>query len=233
MALPKINDTPKYNVTIPSTGKRTRFRPFLVKEEKVLLLAMESQDKNQIIASIADTIEACVDDVKVNSMTSFDIEYLFIKLRSKAVGETSNIIFKCKECEAENEVSIEFDKIKVPKPKNNTKIKLSDDITLEMKYPTYNDLLGVDEDLSQTDQLFNLIKMCMKTLHTEDERIDLKDESDQELTDFIESMNSGHLKQITDFIDAMPKLEYDTKFDCIKCKHTNSEKITRFEDFFV
>ena len=186
MALPQLNASPKYEMNVPSTGKSVKFRPFLVKEEKVLLLAMESQDPTQIFGAITDTIKACVDgEFNVNVLTSFDVEYMFIKLRGKSVGETSNVNIKCQadDCDHQNEVaidlgSIEDDMSAVP----NNLIKLDDKISIEMRFPTFNEIFS-DPDIANAEgsmQLFALLRKCVATILTEEERIDLKEHSNKD-----------------------------------------------------
>ena len=113
MALPKLNDAPKDEVIIPSTKQEIRFRPFLVKEQKILLMALETKDEKSVLSAITDTLTSCIiDDINISRLTSFDVEYLFTQIRAKSVGETANMIFKCTECEAENEVDLKLDDIK-------------------------------------------------------------------------------------------------------------------------
>ena len=144
MALPKLNDTPKYSVTIPSTQATVRFRPFLVKEEKVLLLAMESDDSNDIILAILDTISACVaDNIDVKKLTTYDIEYLFTQIRSKSVGETTTVGIECESCKESNQVTVDINSIQVQGlDKVNYNISLSADMELELNHPTYTDIVN-------------------------------------------------------------------------------------------
>ena len=134
MALPKLNDMPKYSVTIPSSKQEVRIRPFVVKEEKILLIAMESQDPKQIANAILDTIVSCTEEqIDANSLTSYDVEYLFLQIRGKSVGEKSNVILKCMECGHDNEVTIDLGDIKIEGNIPDKKIKITDQISLEMK----------------------------------------------------------------------------------------------------
>jgi DNA-directed RNA polymerase subunit RPC12/RpoP len=234
MALPKLNDVPKYDIVIPSTGVKTKFRPFLVKEEKVLLIAMESEDKQQMISSIMDTLEACVENVNRSKLTSFDIEYMFTKIRTKSVGETTDIGHKCKHCSHVNDITINLDKIELTKPKlKSNKVDLGNNIFLEMSYPTYNEILNSDENSSKTEQMFSTIRMCMKTLYTEEEKIDLKETPKEELDAFIESMSAQQLKLVTEFVDDIPKLKHVQKYNCVECKKENELIIEGFENFFA
>lgn len=233
MALPKLNDVPKYDVVIPSTGVKTKFRPFLVKEEKVLLLAMESEDKNNILSAMMDTLEACVDKIDRVKLTSFDIEYLFTKIRTKSVGETAEVSLKCTHCEHVNSTTINLDKVELTKSDMKTKIDLGNNITLEMQYPSYNEIMLLENSDSKTEQMFSSLKMCMKNLYTPDEIISLKESSDKELDEFIESMNTKQLKQLTEFVEKMPRLRYEGKYKCVSCKEENEILIEGFNNFFM
>ena len=134
MPLPIVNEVPRYTLTVPSTKKEFRYRPFLVKEQKVLLIALESQDNKQILSSIVDTISSCIDeDIDLSSLTTFDVEYMFTRIRAKSVGETSKIIVKCSECEADNEHEVQLDQITVDVPDKIQNIQLNDKYTLKLK----------------------------------------------------------------------------------------------------
>ena len=233
MALPKINGTPKYDMTIPSSNKTVRFRPFLVKEEKVLMMAMESNDNNQMLNSIVDTLDACIEDgVNKNELTTFDVEYMFTKLRAKSVGETSKIGVNCSECEAQNEVAVDIESIHVDVPEVDKMIDLGNDIIVEMRWPSYTDIVKMNPDGKSTDQVFAILRASLSAVHTADQRIDLKDETEQEVQDFIESMNRTQFEQIQSFIENMPALTHDVKFTCSECNHDNNIKLEGMQSFF-
>lgn len=234
MALPKINDVPKYDVIIPSTGKKTKFRPFLVKEEKVLLIAMESEDSNNILTAMMDTLEACVDKIDRNELTTFDIEYLFTRIRTKSVGESADIQLKCKECTHLNPVSVNLDEVGLTDTDTkNTKIDLGNNIILEMQYPSYAEMLKHKQSESKTEQMFDTLRMCMKNLRTEDELISLKEITVKELNEFIESMNSQQFKELTAFVENMPRLRYSSEYICENCGEKNDVLIEGFDNFFM
>jgi|TARA_B100000035_G_scaffold51741_1_gene40356 hypothetical protein len=235
MALPKLNDTPKYSVKIPSTQMTVRYRPFLVKEEKVLLLAMESDDTNDIILAILDTISACVaDNIDVNKLTTYDVEYLFTQIRAKSVGETTNVNIECESCKEPNAVSIDINSINVEGLDGiNYNVQLSPDMQLELKHPTYSDIFNDPtingEDTTET--LFAMIRHSMKNLKTEDEIINLENESAENLDEFIGSMNTEQFDQVRQFIDTVPVLQYDVEFDC-KCGTHNKKELRGIQSFF-
>ena len=236
MALPKLNNTPKYDLVIPSTNKTVKFRPYLVKEEKILLLAMETKDTGQALNAVLDTIVACVDDIiDPKSLTTFDIEYMFVKIRSKSVGETSDIGINCSECEHTNKVAVDLQAIEITVPKADFMIKLTDDITLEMSYPHFGAMASnkkLTNSTSQTEQTFEMIMTVMKAIHTAEERIDLKDISHKEIEEFIESMTGDQLQKIKVFVDTIPKMTHEVHFNCVKCKHANTYTIEGMQNFF-
>jgi hypothetical protein len=234
MALPKLNDTPKYSVDIPSMNKTVKFRPFLVKEEKVLLLAMESDEEDQVLGAILDTIESCImDDINVMQLTTYDIEYLFTKIRGKSVGETTRVKLKCEACETENEVVIPLDDIKVVGDDVDPIIELQPGMQLEMRHPAYYELKN-DEHIQSGETAaatFAMIRHCLKAIKTEDNVISLKDESVQEVDEFIESMNTEQFEKVREFVETIPAMKHDVEFDC-SCGHHNKIELKGMQSFF-
>ena len=235
MALPKLNDTPKYSVKIPSTQKTVRFRPFLVKEEKVLLLAMESDDTKDIVLAILDTISACVaDNIDVKKLTTYDVEYLFTQIRAKSVGETTAVSIECESCKEKNQVTVDINSIQVHGLNNvNYNVSLSPDMELELKHPTYDDIINdptIDEK-NPTETLFAMIRHCMKNLKTEEELINLENETSQSIDEFVGSMNTEQFESIREFVDNVPVMKYDVEFDC-KCGHNNKRELSGIQSFF-
>ena len=233
MALPKINGSPKYDMIIPSTKETVRFRPFLVKEEKVLMMAMESNDSTQMLKSIVDTLDACVEDgVDKQSLTTFDVEYMFTRLRAKSVGETSKVGVQCTECSESNEVVIDIDTIHVSVPEVDPMIDLGNDIFVEMRWPSYSDIIKMNPDGGQTEQVFAILRASLSAVHTGEERIDLKDETNAEVETFIESMTRDQFQLIQDFVSNMPTLSHDIEFNCSSCEHAISVKLEGMQSFF-
>ena len=233
MALPKINGSPKYDMTIPSTQATIRFRPFLVKEEKVLMMAMESNDTNQMLSAIVDTLDACIEDgVNKDALTTFDVEYMFTKLRAKSVGETSKVGVNCSECETQNEITVNVDHIEVKVPEIDKMIDLGGDITVEMRWPCYSDIIKLNPEGNATDQVFAILAASISAVHTADERVDLKDETDEDVQNFIESMNRSQFEQIQKFVEEMPTLKHDVEFECSECNHKNSIALEGMQSFF-
>ena len=202
MGLPVLNDTPKYEMTIPSSSKKVRYRPYLVKEEKILLLANESQDQNAIMSAITDTVLSCVqDNVERSELTTFDLEYMFVKIRSKSVGEKVEMYYACNHCEQENEVIIDLEEVKCEVNNQSQMIELTEDISLEIGYPSYD---GIDIESNETDTGFSIIANSIKTVYTKEERIDMVDESKENIRAFLESMTSSQFKKVAEFVKEMP-----------------------------
>lgn len=237
MALPKLNDKPLYTLTVPSTGKKVKFRPFLVKEEKVLLLALESKDSQQIFDAMNNTIAACIPDLDTDTLASFDVEYIFTQLRTKSVGESASVKIACaiERCGEDNEINIPLSEIQVKglEGKANNVVTINDDIKVEMKWPNFNELTDKELlDAADTDKVLGLIRKCMVAILTDEERILVKNESVQEINDFLESMNQGQFRRIQEFVENMPRLEHDITFNCVKCGAINNHKLQGMNDFF-
>lgn len=233
MALPKLNSTPKYEMVIPSQQKTVRFRPYLVKEEKVLLMAFESQDTVQAMKAIIDTILVCVDD-KINKeeLTTFDVEYMFTKLRSKSVGERSNLNIECSNCKTKNEVSINIDDIEIKLDNPSEIIELQDEIHVEMGYPSAEVLMNMKDGISQTEQLIELIVYSIKSIMSEEERVNASDVNKKDLREFVESMTGEQFKKVSEFVSTIPTLTKDVEFTCNSCDTENKTTLAGFTDFF-
>ena len=184
MALPKLNDTPKYSIVVPSTNKKVRFRPYLVKEEKVLLMAVETGDQKNIIEAVVDTIASCVyDKLNTEDLTTFDVEFLFTQIRSKSSGETVPLLLKCSECEVPNETSVRLDELKIKVPKKKSVVELNDQVSMELRYPPYSILTDFDfeDESSEATRTFKLAGRCIKAVFYDDERIANEDITEDEM----------------------------------------------------
>ena len=234
MALPIVNELPKYEVTIPSTGKSTRFRPYLVKEEKALMMTFETGDEKVGLEAVVDTINSCLDDpIDRSLITTFDIEFLLLKIRSKSVGEKINLNVKCSECEHANEAAVVIDDIEVKKSDESNIIQLTDSISLEMKYPSYETVKEVDVNEQNTSALFKTLALCIDAVLTEEERVSTKDETVESMIEFIETLTSDQFLKITRFIQGTPKLSHDIEFKCIKCEKENKITVEGIQSFFT
>ena len=240
MPLPKIA-TPSYELELPSTGKTIQYRPFLVKEEKLLVIALESQDTKQITNAIKAVIRSCVltKSVKVENLPTFDIEFLFLNIRGKSVGEDIDVKIICPDDEeTEVTINVNLDDIKVQKSEGHSKqIKLDKDLMMELKYPSLNEFVKSnfdpnDTDRSAMDQSFDLISTCIDKIYNEDEVWAASDCTKKEIKDFLESMNSSQFKQIEAFFDTMPKLSHSLKVTNPKTKVESDVVLEGLASFF-
>lgn len=233
MALP-ILDTPKYKAKIPSTGEDILFRPYLVKEEKVLMMALESEDQDQILRAVKEIISACTFG-KVNSETLaiFDLEYLFLKLRSKSVGETSNIGIKCKKCDTSNEVSVNIDALEVTMPAGDVgTIMLTDKIGIKLRYPSVQDVSKLSK-FEGADSVMKTVVTCIDNIFDADKVYPASQSTPRELEQFIESLSSEQFGKIKAFFDDMPGLKHKIEFDCDSCGTHNEFEVKGLQSFFA
>ena len=218
MPLPKIN-TPTYELELPSTGKKIKYRPFLVREEKILVIAMESEDMKQITDAVIDILNSCIltRGVKVDQLSTFDIEYLFLNVRSKSVGETVEVNVTCPDDgETQVQMEINVDDIKMVKNKKHKNIiKLDDTLSLKLKYPSMNQFVEnnfeTSESTSEIDRSLDMIITCVDTVFDEEESWSASDWTKKELREFIEQLNSKQFKDVEAFFTTMPKLSHTIK----------------------
>ena len=217
MPLPKIS-TPTYELNLPSTGKKVQYRPFLVREEKLLVLALETENPKDITTAMKTVIKNCIQTrgVKVETLPTFDIEYLFLNIRGKSVGEEIEVNIICPDDEVTTvPVTLVVDDIKVQKSKeHNNKIELGNSLVMEMRYPSLDQFIKNNFDFSeenQMDQSFELISSCIDKIYNEEEVWSTADVTKKEVNDFLEQMNSRQFKQIEKFFETMPKLSHDIK----------------------
>ena len=232
MPLPTIS-TPTYELTLPSSNRKIKYRPFLVKEEKILILAMESQDTKQIARAVKDVISKCIlsKGIKVERLSTFDIEYLFLNIRGKSVGEQIEVMVTCPDDEkTQVPMSINIDSIKVQKDDDHSiDIKLDDVYTLRMKYPSLTEFIKNNfsalEDMS-VDDTFDLIASCIDQVYSEEESWASEECTKKELTTFVESLNSNQFKKVEKFFETMPKLSHTVK---VTNPNTNVESEIKIE----
>ena len=237
MALPRLNETPEYEMTIPSMGRKVPFRPFLVKEQKVLLMAFESKDRNQILKAMLKTIDACTEtDVVIEKLPTFDIDYMFTQIRCKSVGESTDVVVKCKNdsCKHDNRVKIDLNDVQPPSGINNdVVVDLTKDISVELKYPDYTTIFENMDDTNETQTMMNFIVNCVSSVHVGEERISMKDEPLTERMAFLESLNASQFQLLTEFINNIPQLNMTVSFTCEKCGESNNNELKGLEDFFL
>jgi len=236
MALPKLA-TATYELELPSSAEIITYRPFLVKEQKVLMMASESKEDKQIIDAVKNIIKSCTfDKVDVNNIPMFDLEYIFIKLRAKSVGETAKVTVTCPDDEKTKAiVEINLDKIDMTIKEDHTNIiNITDDVSLDLKYPLIDDFKSFDsEDSNTSTNFFGLIKKCVasvtegKTIHR---RIDF---TDKELDEFIDSLNSAQLSKVMKFFETMPRLRHVVEVENPKTKVKSEVVIEGLANFLA
>ena len=214
MALPKLN-VPKYKTSLPSTGKVVNYRPFLVKEEKLLLIATETGNQSDLVRAIKEILSNCTDLKDVNSLSTFDLEFLFLKIRTKSVGENVEVTVTCPDDgETEVAVSIPLDEINVVKDKKHkTELKLSDDIIITMGYPSVETFvtMNFETEQSQVDQLFEMAASCIETIADANQVYECKDATKKELLEFFDQLSTKQFVMIQEFFETMPKLSHKLK----------------------
>ena len=231
MALPRLNDVPKYTLKIPSTKKEITYRPFLVKEQKVLLMALESQDDKQILQAILDTIEACVlDKINATNLALFDLEYVFLKIRSVSVGEGAEVTIKCQKCENPVKTKIDLNSITFDKMPEN-RIKINDKYTIQMMYPTFNTTISGVSNSTLAEQVYISAIGCLDKLLTNDEVIDFKDETEEEKKAFLESLTALQFESIIEFVNNLPRLRKEVEYKCEECNTINKTTLEGLQDF--
>ena len=238
MPLPKIA-TPSYELVIPSSKKKVKFRPFLVKEEKILILAMESQDNSQIASAVKDVISNCIltRGIKVDKLSTFDIEYLFLNIRGKSIGEDVEVMVTCPD-DGKTQVPtrIMLDDIKIQiSDEHSQDIKLDDEYTLRMKYPSLDEFIKNNFNASgdiNVDDTFDLISSCIEQVYSEEESWAASDCTKKELSQFVEQLNSSQFKEIEKFFDTMPKLSHTVKVINPNTKKENEVVLEGLQSFF-
>jgi len=239
MPLPRIT-TPIYELEIPSLKKKIRYRPFLVKEEKILIIALESEDSKQIANSVKNVISNCIlsKGIKVEDLSTFDIEYLFLNIRGKSVGETVDVLITCPDDETTQvPMSINLDEINVEEnPKHSRDIKLDDTLTLRMKYPSMTEFIKNNFDSGDgvsVDDTFDLIISCIDQIYSEEESWVAKDSTKKELLEFVEQLSSKQFKEVEKFFETMPKLSHTIKIKNPKTGVESEVVLEGLSAFFV
>jgi hypothetical protein len=243
--LPKI-DVPVFSINLISTGKEIKFRPFTVKEEKLFLMANESNDLKTVVDTTKQVLNNCIiSDIDVDKLPIFDIEYLFLNIRARSVSEIINLNYKCNnDIKNENDddthkcghtVKIDVNILDI-KPKNNvkqeTKIEITDKVGMVMRYPNFETVKKYETG-NQTDVIMKLTANCIDYIYDNDQIYYAKDTTEEELIDFIEGMQSKDLEKIKNFFDNMPRISKDLDFKCGKCGYDEKITVEGLESFFV
>ena len=235
MGLPKI-DLPLFDIEIPSSGKRVKYRPFTVKEEKILLIAQESKDIDQIILAVKQIINNCVTSVDVDKLAMFDLEYILINIRAQSVNNEIQFSINDPDTKERIDLTVDISEICViHKEDHKQLIKVNDDVHIKMRYPTINELSGIIKSIKSKDKfedLFNIMISCIENVIEGDSVLVLKDFSDEEVTEFINSFSTNQIDQIKNFFETMPALRYEAKY-----KNSNGDDktfiIEGMETFFI
>ena len=238
MPLPKVS-TPTYELELPSTGQTIEYRPFLVREEKLLVLSLESEDMKEITKAIKTVIKSCIKtkNIKVESLPTFDIEYLFLNIRGKSVGEQVEVkITAPDDGETPIDVTINIDDIKVKKnDKHTNKIKIDDNLIMEMKYPSLDQFIKSNFDFSEgnnIDQSFDMIADCVDKIYNQEEVWSTADVTKKEVVEFLEQLNTMKFKEIEHFFDTMPRLSHEVKVKNPKTKVESTVVLEGLASFF-
>lgn len=229
--------TPKYDMIVPSTGESITYRPYVVKEEKILLIALESENEVAIERAVTDIIKACIETpVDMKSFTMFDIEYMFTTLRSKSVGEGIEVQLPClsDECEATQKLKINLDDVYVDNldADADMHVKINDEISVDLKYLGYSDSLTQAQRATETEAAINMVAKTIDTIYSGEETYATKDAPFKEVVRFVESLNNDQFAKIINFMTDSPVLTYDLDYKCSTCGHHNVKQLKGLTDFF-
>lgn len=234
MTLPRITST-IYTLTIPSIKKEVKFRPFTVKEQKALLVAQQSEDPKIMADTLKGIIKACVlDKLDVDSLATFDVEFIFLQIRAKSVGEIAELIFTCSSCKAKTNFSFDITEIEVVfQEGHNNKIDLGDGIGVILKYPTLDTLKNIDAiNSNDVAEAFELIISCIDQIYDDQQVYHAKEYSKEELTEFVEGLSTSQFADIQKFFTTLPRLEKVLDFVCPKCGEKQKSTLKGLSDFF-
>ena len=235
MALPKL-ETPKHSCNLPSSNETVHFRPFLVGEQKVLLIAQESEDTTTQVREMVRLIDVCCDGIDAKNLPAVDLEFLFLQLRIKSVGETSDISVECNECSMPNDITVNLESSEVVQPKKiiDNIIKLTDTISLDIEQPSYQIIQNVDTSKGENNpkQVFEIIRNCIVSIIDGDEVHTRDDFTAKELDAFLDTMDLKMLDKIQEFFENIPALEINTSYKCEKCSEQNTLNLKGVGNFF-
>ena len=232
MGLPKI-DHPTFDLTVPSTQENIKYRPFLVKEEKILLMAQESGQPNVFVDAITQVLNNCVFDYDISKMTSFDTEYLFLKLRANSVSDLAKVSIYDEETEVYEEVEIDLNEVDCTLTEQESLIKLNDLISIQMRYPSYDDLMAMEAD-SGLETSLEMISRCIDKVYNDEETLEMKDFSVEEQEEFVNSFPADTFAEIQRYFEDMPKVSMEVKYKIkVNGKQKTKKKVLQgINDFF-
>tara|TARA_Y100000310_G_C20570846_1_gene757934 strand:+ start:160 stop:870 length:711 start_codon:yes stop_codon:yes gene_type:complete len=236
MPLPTLK-TPKYELVIPSTQKKVKFRPFLVKEEKILMMAAESQDPKEIVEALRNVFSACVDskNLDVSTLPTFDLEYIFLKLRSKSVGETVEATVPCESCGGTIPLTINLSEVEITFTEDHdNKIEFTKDIGVFMRYPNFEMSTEITEgDEESIEEVVHIISMCIDKIYDKDTVYDRNDYTNTDFEEFVMSLTQAEVNKMKVFFDTMPKMEHTIHTKCQKCESESDVVLRSLSDFFT
>lgn len=233
MSLPKINQ-PLYRLTIPSTGEEIRFRSFLVKEEKILVMAMESGEPADIADAITQVINNCIvtEGIDVEKLASFDIEWIFLNLRVRSVSDVIDLNKKCSECDEKFEFQINLNEVKPPEtPTTDTKVEITDEVGVILKYPSLSTMSQASVSEGDIDSAFGVVASCIDSIYDADKVYNSRDHSKEELVEWVLDLSKSAFEKIEGFFDSIPAVRHETEVTCIKCQAPNSIVLEGLNDF--
>ena len=230
MALPKL-ETPIYELTLPSTGEKISFRPFLVKEYKILLTSLDAEN-TEINRVVSELVDACTfNKLKIDTLANFDIEYIFLNMRAKSIGEITNLLLNCNNCDNQISIDLNLTEATVEKSEGHvSKINLTEDIIVEMRYPKFDEMINIYQNF-KSDKIVEMLSDCIKTVYTEDKIYD--DYTKEEMLEFVNSFSKSQFELIENFFLTMPKLVQHIEQDCDKCGTHNTMTLEGLQNFFV
>jgi hypothetical protein len=234
MALPK-QSTPKYNCVLPSDGREVEYRPFLVAEQKNLLIAQEQGDDGAMFSAVQDLVEACTyGKLKSTQLAVIDMEYLFLKIRAKSVGETANLQVSChdKKCDGHGEVVINLDDVEVVGDEPENKIMINDEIGIELRYPRIGDIDLINSEEGSMTQTLEMLKRCMVTVFDQENVYPTSDSSTQELDEFVNTLSMSQMEMISEYFGSIPQLKKEVKSECVQCGKDINTTIQGMNNFF-
>jgi len=230
MALPKL-ETPSYELILPSSGEKITFRPFLVKEYKILLTTLDAENA-EINRVVTELVNACTfNKLKIDTLANFDVEYIFLNIRAKSIGEISNLLLNCNNCDNQISLDLNLTNATVEKsPDHNPRINITDNIIIEMRYPKFEEMISIYQNF-KSDIIVEMLSSCIKAVYTEDKIYD--DYTKEELLEFVNSFSKSQFEMIENFFLTMPKLVQRIEQDCDKCGAHNTMTLEGLQNFFV
>lgn len=234
MGLP-IQSAPTYKTVLPSDGREVKFRPFLVKEQKVLLLAKESENKKESLEAVKTMINnVTFGEIDANELATIDLEWLFIKIRAVSVGETTTVKMKCQEddCSGTGDVSINFDEVEVKGELVDNTVMISDDVGVVLRLLRVQDTTEIEENEDENESIFKLLNKSIDRIFDAESVYERTDISDEDVDEFIENLTIGQVEKLTDFFQSAPRLEHDVEFKCEVCNSQQTRKLQGLANFF-